>query len=241
LLGFSAPHHNVFHASNARGKNEAVLLAACGQLMLSLSRMAEDLILFSMPEFGYFTLPPELCTGSSIMPQKNNPDVLELIRAKAAVVLGYGSAANMILKALPGGYNRDLQETKALYMEGLTVTRAALRIMRLMVGTLTVRPERLRAGFTPDVFATDRALELVAGGMPFRDAYQHVRSHLETLQEADPDRALAAKTHLGATAGLDFGGYRARVRDVRRWVRVRRTRLRAIFSALLGGAADALG
>ncbi|HRU19838.1 MAG TPA: argininosuccinate lyase, partial [Kiritimatiellia bacterium] len=97
------------------------------------------------------------------------------------------------------------------------------------------------AGFTPDVFATDRALELVAGGMPFRDAYQHVRSHLETLQEADPDRALAAKTHLGATAGLDFGGYRARVRDVRRWVRVRRTRLRAIFSALLGGAADALG
>jgi argininosuccinate lyase len=241
LLGFSAPHHNVFHASNARGKNEAVLLAACGQLMLSLSRMAEDLILFSMPEFGYFALPPELCTGSSIMPQKNNPDVLELIRAKAAVVLGYGSAANMILKALPGGYNRDLQETKALYMEGLTVTRAALRIMRLMVGTLTVRPERLRAGFTPDVFATDRALELVAGGMPFRDAYQHVRSHLETLQEADPDRALAAKTHLGATAGLDFGGYRARVRDVRRWVRVRRTRLRAIFSALLGGAADALG
>ena len=119
LLGFSAPHHNVFHASNVRGKNEAVILAACGQLMLSLSRLAEDLILFSMPEFGYFVLPPELCTGSSIMPQKYNPDVLELIRAKAATVLGYGTAANTILKALPGGYNRDLQETKELYMEGL--------------------------------------------------------------------------------------------------------------------------
>ena len=101
------------------------MLAACGQIMLSLSRLAEDLILFSMPEFGYFVLPPELCTGSSIMPQKYNPDVLELIRAKAAMVLGYGTAANTILKALPGGYNRDLQETKELYMEGLRVTRVA--------------------------------------------------------------------------------------------------------------------
>jgi hypothetical protein len=115
LLGFSAPHHNVFHASNARGKDEAVILSACGQIMLSLSRLAEDLILFSMPEFGYFVLPPELCTGSSIMPQKYNPDVLELIRAKTAAVLGYGTAANTLLKGLPGGYNRDLQETGAVH------------------------------------------------------------------------------------------------------------------------------
>ncbi|MEI7900224.1 MAG: argininosuccinate lyase [bacterium] len=236
LLGFSGPHHNVFHASNVRGKNEAVMLAACGQIMLSLSRLAEDLILFSMPEFGYFVLPPELCTGSSIMPQKDNPDVLELIRAKAAVVLGYGTAANTILKALPGGYNRDLQETKELYMEGLRVTRTSLRIMALMVQSLAVRPERLRAGFTPSVFATDRALELVAGGMPFRDAYQHVRTHLDELESSDPDQALASKTHVGGTAGLDFAWYKARVSDVRRWVRARRKHSQATFSKLLGVA-----
>lgn len=236
LLGFSGPHHNVFHASNVRGKNEAVLLAACGQIMLSLSRLAEDLILFSMPEFSYFVLPPELCTGSSIMPQKYNPDVLELIRAKAAVVLGYGTAANTILKAMPGGYNRDLQETKELYMEGLRVTRASLRIMTLLAHSLAVRPERLRAGFTPGVFATDRALELVAGGMPFRDAYQHVRTHLEELETADPDQALAMKTHLGGTAGLDFAWYRMRVGNVRRWVRTRRKQSHAAFSKLLGVA-----
>jgi len=234
LLGFSAPHHNVFHASNARGKNEAVLLVACGQVMLTLSRLAEDLILFSMPEFGYFVLPPELCTGSSIMPQKYNPDVLELIRAKTAVVLGYGAAANTILKALPGGYNRDLQETKELYMEGLRVTRGSLRIMALLAASLDVRPERLRAGFAPGVFATDRALELVAGGMPFRDAYQHVRSHLDELAAADPDQAVAAKTHLGGTAGLDFAGYKARVDDARRWARERRRRSQAAFARLLG-------
>ncbi len=236
LLGFSRPHHNVFHASNARGKNEAVLLAACGQIMLSLSRLAEDLILFSMPEFGYFVLPPELCTGSSIMPQKYNPDVLELIRAKASVVLGYGSAANTILKAMPGGYNRDLQETKELYMEGLRVTRASLRILTLLTQSLGVRPERLRAGFAPGVFATDRALELVAGGMPFRDAYQHVRSHLNELEAADPDLAIAAKTHEGGTAGLDFCFYRTRVRDVRQWTRERRKHAQKAFSKLLGVA-----
>ncbi len=222
LLGFSQPHHNVLHAANARGKNESVTLSACMQIMLTLSRMAEDLILFSMPEFGYFVLPPELCTGSSIMPQKYNPDVLELVRAKSAVVMGYAATAATIMRAMPGGYNRDLQETKELYMEGVRLTRASLRIMTLMAGSLRVRPDKLRAAFSSGVFATDRALEMVAGGMPFRDAYQHVRAHLEELECADPDAALAAKTHLGASAGLDFGAYRVRIRGVLAEARVRR-------------------
>lgn len=234
LLGFEQPHHNVFHASNVRGKNEAVLLAACGQIMLSLSRLAEDLILFSAPEFGYFVLPPELCTGSSIMPQKYNPDVLELIRAKSALVMGYGSAANTILKALPGGYNRDLQDTKELYMEGLRVTRGSLRIMTLMAESLQVDGKRLRKGFSAGVFATDYALELVAGGMPFRDAYQQVRANLEALEGADPDAALALKEHLGATGGLDFAGYVARIRSVRQDIRSRLRRSNRAISRLLG-------
>ncbi len=234
LLGFSRAHHNVFHASNARGKNEPVLLGACGQIMLSLSRLAEDMILFSMPEFGYFALPPELCTGSSIMPQKYNPDVLELIRAKAALLLGYGTAANTLLKALPGGYNRDLQDTKELYMEGLRVTRASLRIMRLMIESLGVRPECLRAGFTPGVFATDRALELVAGGMTFRDAYQYVRNNLDELRSVDPVGAIALKRHEGGTAGIDFEFYRRRVKDVRGWVAERRRAIDKSLGRLLG-------
>ena len=121
-------------------------------------------------------------------------------------------------------------------MEGLRVTRASLRIMALMAASLQVRPERLRAGFAPGVFATDRALELVAGGMPFRDAYQYVRSHLGELESADPDAAVAAKTHVGGTAGLDFAFYRARVGDVRRWVRERRKHMQGCFAKLLGVA-----
>ena len=240
LLGFAAPHANVFYASNARGKCEAIVLGALGQVMLTLSRLAEDLILFSMPEFGYFVLPPELCTGSSIMPQKYNPDVLELIRAKTAAVLGQGTAACGMLKALPGGYNRDLQETKALYLDGMRTTRASLRIMALLVASLGVRPERLRAGFAPGVFATDRALQLVAGGMPFRDAYQHVRGHLDELDAADPDAAWAAKTDGRGTAGVDLPELRERAAGVRRAAQQRRRRTHRAFARLLGVAYPAL-
>ena len=87
LLGFSRPIHNCFGASMARGECEASLLSALAQLMCVLSRLAEDMILFSMPEFAYFKLPREYCTGSSIMPQKFNPDVLELVRGKTAQVI----------------------------------------------------------------------------------------------------------------------------------------------------------
>ena len=234
LLGFARPLHNVMHASNARGKNEAILLSACAQIMVSLSRLAEDLILYSMPEFAYFQLPPDLCTGSSIMPQKYNPDVLELIRAKAAIVEGYATTANTILTAMPGGYNRDLQDTKELYMEGLRVTRASLRIMTLMVRSVGVRPDKLRAGFIPGVFATDRALELVAGGMPFREAYQYVRSHLDELVAADPDKAILAKAHEGAPCGLNFDFYKDKIRQVRLWVKERRTHAHKAYAKLLG-------
>ncbi|MDD5707483.1 MAG: argininosuccinate lyase, partial [Kiritimatiellae bacterium] len=236
LLGFSGPHHNVFYASNARGKAEALTIGALTQLMLTAARLSEDLILFTMPEFGYFTLPAALCTGSSIMPQKHNPDVLELIRAKAARLLGHQAAAGAIVKALPGGYNRDLQETKEIYMDSVATTRATLRILRLMTDGLGVCAERLRAGFTPAVFATDRALELVAGGMPFRDAYQHVRGHLDELEQADPDAAIAAKTHLGGTAGLDFEGLEARVAAARQSARYRRKASHRAFGRLLGVA-----
>lgn len=234
LLGFARPLHNVMHASNARGKNEAILLSACAQIMVSLSRLAEDLILYSMPEFAYFQLPPDLCTGSSIMPQKYNPDVLELIRAKAAIVEGYATTANTILTAMPGGYNRDLQDTKELYMEGLRVTRSSLRIMTLMVRSVGVRPDKLRAGFIPGVFATDKALELVAGGMPFREAYQYVRSHLDELVAADPDKAIRAKTHEGAPCGLNFDFYKDKIRQVRLWVKERRAHAHKAYAKLLG-------
>ena len=170
LLGFAKPVHNVLHANQARGKLESIILAALGQAMLTLSRFAQDLILFSMPEFGYFRLPAEFTTGSSIMPQKRNPDVLELLRAKTAKVLAHASLVAEIVRASPSGYNRDVQETKEPFMEGLELAISSLRILAPLVAGLEVDGAALRRAFGPAVFATDRALELVAAGMPFRDA-----------------------------------------------------------------------
>ena len=211
LLGFARPLHNVFGASMARGENEAALLCALAQTMAVLSRLAEDMILFSMPEFAYFSLPREYCTGSSIMPQKYNPDVLELVRSKAAAVMGLASGALTMLHAMPGGYNRDLQDTKGLYMKGLAIVRTTLRILAKVVRGTEIDEAALRRGFIPGVFATDAALRQVAAGVPWREAYHDVRDHLERLSAEDPDAAVAAKTHAGATAGLDYSIYESRI------------------------------
>ncbi len=210
LLGFARPLHNVFGASMGRGEDEAAVLSALAQLMAVLSRLAEDMILFSMPEFGYFTLPRAYCTGSSIMPQKYNPDVLELVRSKTAQVLGLATASLSLLHAMPGGYNRDLQDCKGLYMKGLAITRTTLRILAKFVIGMGVDEAKLRAGFIPGVFATDVALRKVAAGTPWREAYHQVRDNLEALAAEDADAAVAAKTHAGATAGLDWALYDTR-------------------------------
>lgn len=233
LLGFKRPLHNVFGASMARGEDEAALLSALAQLMAVLSRFAEDAILFSMPEFAYFRLPREYCTGSSIMPQKYNPDVLELVRSKSAQVLGLATASLSMMHAMPGGYNRDLQDCKGLYMKGLSITRATLRILTKIVDGMEVDEEKLRAGFIPGVFATDVALRMVANGTPWREAYHEVRDHLERLESEDPDAAVAAKTHEGTTGGLDYGFYDKAIRDAASSVLARSNAIEACKKRLL--------
>ena len=234
LLGFARPMHNVFGASMGRGEDEAALLSALAQLMAVLSRLAEDMILFSMPEFGYFTLPRAYCTGSSIMPQKYNPDVLELVRSKTAQVLGLATASLSMLHAMPGGYNRDLQDCKGLYMKGLSITRTTLRILAKFVQGMGIDETKLRAGFIPGVFATDVALRKVAAGTPWREAYHQVRDNLEALATEDADAAVAAKTHIGATAGLDYALYDGRVRELQKSVAVRAEAFESHMKELLG-------
>ena len=172
LLGCDGPVHNVLAAANSRGKLEAVTLDALDQVAMTLSRLAQDLILFSLPELGYVTLPVELCTGSSIMPHKHNPDGLELVRARAATVSGLAGAVKGIVRNLPSGYHRDLQETKRPYLQALEVVAGQLSVMRLTVERLQVHEAALERALTPELFATEEAFALVRGGMAFRDAYR---------------------------------------------------------------------
>ncbi len=241
LLAFSRTIHNCFGASMARGECEAALLSALAQLMAVLSRLAEDMILFSMPEFGYFKLPRAYCTGSSIMPQKFNPDVLELMRSKAAQVTGLQTAALSLLHAMPGGYNRDLQDCKWLYMKGLDIARTTLRILAKVVEGLKVDADKCRKAFTPGVFATDVALMKVAAGTPWRDAYHEVRDQFAALYDGkpaevatiDPDEAVAAKTHEGTTGGIDHCVYEQRESEALESVSRRLDALHAAKKALL--------
>jgi argininosuccinate lyase len=236
LLGFERPVHTSLAAASARGKCEGVVLSALSQVMVSLSRLAEDLILYTAPEFGYFTLPEGFCTGSSIMPQKKNPDVLELVRARASSVAGAMATVQGIVKGLPSGYYRDLQETKEPFLEGMATARSCVCVMAALIKKLKANRTALRNAFTPEVFATDEALRQVCAGVSFRDAYRNVRKGLEGVAAGDPDAAVAERTHEGAPGNVDVKGLQARATTEARWVSGERKRTHAAISKLLGVA-----
>jgi len=173
-LGFAGVIENPIYAQHGRGKLEAVILSTCGQILYDLNRLASDLLMFSIPEIGYVVLPESLCTGSSIMPQKRNPDVLELIRAKYHVVLAEELKVKSIASNLVSGYNRDLQLTKEPLFAGIDATAACLAAMEVVLEGIEIDPEACRAGLTEDLSATVRAYELVSQGVPFREAYRIV-------------------------------------------------------------------
>jgi argininosuccinate lyase len=151
------------------------MLFACGLIVTHLSRLAEDLVIYSSPGFGYVELADEYSTGSSIMPQKKNPDSMELVRGKAARVLGRLMGMMALLKGLPLAYDRDLQEDKAALFDGVDTTLGALRVTARVVETLRIRPERMEAA-THEGFltATDLADDVARAGVPFAQAHEQV-------------------------------------------------------------------
>jgi len=150
-------------------------LAAAAILATHLSRLAEEIILWSSAEFGFVSLPDDFATGSSIMPQKKNPDVAELVRGKTGRVYGNLVAMLTILKGLPLAYNRDLQEDKAPLFDTADTVKGCLAVMTAMIPRLIIHADRMRAA-TSDGFllATDVADYLVTKGVPFREAHHVV-------------------------------------------------------------------
>jgi len=174
LLGFERVQKNPIYVQNSRGKFESSILHAIGQIMFDLNKMASDLILFSMPEFGFFELPSEVCTGSSIMPHKKNPDVLELIRAKYYSVLACEFEVKNITGNLISGYNRDLQLTKKPVMSGLEIVKNSLDVMIVVLGCLKVNKKNCEKALTKELYSTDKIYKLVSKGVVFRDAYNQI-------------------------------------------------------------------
>ncbi len=172
LLGFQKVQENPIYTQNSRGKFESVILALLSYIMFDLNKLSSDLILFTMPGLNFFKLPDEFTTGSSIMPQKKNPDVLELVRGNYHKVLSLEMRVKSMMSNLIMGYHRDFQLFKEAVMEAITVTEKSLSITTHIIQNLKTNPSVCEKHIDNEVSATERVYKLVEEGVPFRDAYQ---------------------------------------------------------------------
>jgi argininosuccinate lyase len=172
-LGFREVHAPVTAVQLSRGKAESQLLFECALLMQDLGRLASDLLLFYTQEFAFVSLPASFTTGSSIMPQKRNPDVFELVRGRTAVAHACLSEVLGIFAKLPSGYQRDLQLIKPPLFRGIDIALATAAIMAVGIEGVRFRPEEVK--LDPAIHAAEEANALVAReGIPFREAYRRV-------------------------------------------------------------------
>ena len=211
LLGFAKVQNNALYVQNSRGKFESAVIFALSAIMNDLARLSNDLILFSMDEFGFFNLPDEFCTGSSIKRHNKNPDVFELTRAKSAKVDSNLFLIKNILLKLQSGYNRDLQLTKQPLIESFEITLSTLNIFNTIVNKLEVNKQKCIESCTQEIFATEHAYDLVKGGMPFRDAYKKVGASLKNVPKIEPTKNILSKKHLGATGNLGLDKLNAKI------------------------------
>jgi argininosuccinate lyase len=182
-LGFSSITENSIDAVSDRD-HIIETLSACALLMMHLSRISEDLIIWSSAEFGFVELPETYSTGSSMMPQKKNPDSLELVRGKTGRVYGNLFALLTVMKGLPFSYGKDMQEDKEPLFDTLAAVRGSMRIIEGVISGSEFRPKSMESVFDDAVFATDVADYLTLKGMPFRKAHEVAGTLVKKSQES---------------------------------------------------------
>lgn len=174
ILGFEKTQENPIYCASSRGKFEYIVLQALSHIMMDLGKLANELVYFSSSEFDFFILPDSFKTGSSIMPQKKNWDIMELVRGNTNLYLGYEFQIREIYKMLFMWYNRDLQLTKEPYLKWIQLVQDTLDVMMLTVSHLWVNNKKLQKAMADELYATEEAYKLVKEGMSFRDAYKKV-------------------------------------------------------------------
>lgn len=179
LLGFEDLHHNVVYAQLTRGKTERLTASALANFADTLSRLAMDACLYVNQNFDFISFGAELTTGSSIMPHKKNPDVLELIRAHANRIKALPNEIMMMTTNLPSGYHRDLQLLKEILFPAIQNLKDCLQMMHLMMSNISVRPGILNDEKYKYLFSVEAVNQLVNQGVPFRDAYKTVGEQIE--------------------------------------------------------------
>lgn len=223
-LGFGRTQANSLYCQNSRGKIEAFLMSALYQVMMTLGRLANDLVWFTSSELRFFVVETGLTTGSSIMPQKRNLDIMEVVRANVSVVAGLKTQVEMAGHNLISGYNKDLKITKKAMMEAFAVVKASIAASTMTIEGVSVDEERLGEMMRPEIFATDAANALVMKGVAFRDAYREIGATVSAggaksvaggasvFAHENAEKNIRSKKHLGATGNLGLAMYAKEIR-----------------------------
>jgi len=214
-LGFSRVQINPLYCQNSRGRMEAYTITCLLQVMFTLGQLANDLVIFYSQEFGFVKIDRSLTTGSSMMPQKRNLDVMEVVRANVSVVQSLQIQCQTVGMNLISGYNKDLKITKKPLMDSFEIVQKSLNIVDLLFNNLEPDEENLKRAFDDiEIFATDYANDLVMDGKSFRDAYREIGENLDTLEMQDVYANIKGKKHIGATGNLCLGEYKTRLKEL---------------------------
>ncbi|MBZ4038784.1 argininosuccinate lyase [Novilysobacter selenitireducens] len=208
-LGFGRMQVAATYAQLSRGKFELAAIEALGSAVLDLRRLAWDLSLFTSAEFGFVALPAQYTTGSSIMPNKRNPDVIELMRASYAAVAAARTEIEQLL-SLPSGYHRDLQFSKGAIFHAFGRGLGALELLPDLLRNLEWKPDAMRAALDASMYATDLAVDMARQGVPFRDAYVQAADPAR-WEQGDPEASLGARVSPGAAGDLQLDVLGARL------------------------------
>jgi len=179
LLGFDDLNYNVVYAQMGRGKTERIVASAFSNIAATLSKLSMDAVLFMSQNFGFFSFPDELTTGSSIMPHKKNPDVFELIRARCNQLISLPNDIALLTTNLPSGYHRDFQLLKEKLFPAIQSLKDCLKMMHVMLSNIQVQENILANEQYKFLFSVEEVNKLVMKGIPFRDAYKQVGIAIE--------------------------------------------------------------
>jgi len=202
LLNFDTLNYNAVYAQMTRGKTEKIVSIGLSSVAASLSRLAMDCCLYISQNFGFISFPPELTTGSSIMPHKKNPDVFELIRAKCNRIQATPNELTLLINNLPSGYHRDLQLTKEILFPAIETLKSCLQMTRLMLQNIEVKDHILDDVKYKYLFSVEAVNELVNQGIAFREAYQQVGNQIETGNFNFDYKKQLHHTHEGSIGNL---------------------------------------
>ena len=215
LLGFSRVQKNPMAVQNSRGKYEGMIIDALWNIMNDFSRMASDLLLYNMDELLYVKTNSIITTGSSIMPQKRNLDVMELLRARASVMLSYSNNVKSIINGLISGYNRDIQETKEPVFKAFELVLSSIKTVKVVLKNIEFDEAAIRKCLSGGIFATDIAFEAVGRGVPFRDAYKLAAENIDKIElnEETIKDSIKKRVSPGSPVTIDLEEYKTALRE----------------------------